>query len=256
MQEMDRFLRIMELLRRHCPWDAEQTHESLKRYLLEEAHEVTEAIDQNDFEALKGELGDLLLQIVFHSAIAGEQKRFSFDDVVSRISDKMVERHPHVFQRETGITAEEVQRNWEQNKYKKERRDSMLSGIPDSMPALLKAQRMQEKAATVGFEWKRIDAVIDKLQEELDELKQAVHNNDTETVREEYGDILFAIVNLGRFLNVVSEDALNQTNRKFRQRFAFIEKQFNYDMDKMSGADLETLEKFWQNAKEGTSGND
>ncbi|MCB0282834.1 MAG: nucleoside triphosphate pyrophosphohydrolase [Calditrichae bacterium] len=250
MREIDKLLNIMTELRSKCPWDAKQTHESLKRYLLEESYETLEAIDNQDQEHLKNELGDLLLQIVFHSQIASEKNHFQFKDVVDFISQKMIDRHPHVFGENENISAEEVQNNWEKNKHKNENRRSLLSGIPRHVPALLKAQRMQEKASTIGFDWNSSLQVLEKLEEEINELKEAIIADNEAQKFEEMGDLLFTIVNLSRFLNIVAEEALVKSTDKFRRRFEFIEKHYNNDVEELSAASMKELDALWEKAKE------
>lgn len=250
MKEIQELLNIMQQIRQKCPWDAKQTHDSLKRYMVEEVYEALEAIDQSDSEHLKKELGDLLLQIVFHSQIAAEKGDFEFRDVVKTISAKMIERHPHVFMSNKKVSAEEVQNNWEKNKHKNENRKSILSGIPNHLPALLKAQRMQDKAASVGFDWKKIEQVIEKLEEELSEFKKAVKKNDPSEIENEFGDILFTIVNLSRFKSIVAEEALQKVNQKFRKRFNYIEKKLNNNPQNIVDSTMENLDALWEQAKE------
>lgn len=249
-QSINRLLEIMKELRKGCPWDAKQTHISLKPYLLEESYEVLETIDHEDYDLMAKELGDLLLQIVFHSEIASENGHFNFDDVVNKISDKLVTRHPHVFGDKKAHSAEEVQTSWEQSKLKSENRRSLLQGIPQAMPALLSAQRIQEKAASVGFEWETIKPVFDKVDEEWQEFKEEYINQSNEKMREEFGDLLFAMVNLGRFLDITAEDACRQTNNKFIRRFQYIEQSYNEDPLAMKEATLEELDHFWEEAKQ------
>ena len=246
---MERLLEIMTRLRQECPWDSKQTHTSLKPYLLEEAYEVLEAIESKDNEAMSKELGDLLLQIVFHSEIAAENNHFDFNNVVQNISTKLIDRHPHVFLDKDLHTAQDVQENWEHTKVKNERRNSILEGTPKTAPALLSAQRLQEKAATVGFEWDTIAPVFEKVLEEFQEFKIEYEQKNFSKMREEFGDILFALVNLGRFLDINAEDALRQTNNKFVKRFQYIEKQFNNDPSAMKQASLEKLDAVWEEAK-------
>lgn len=248
-QKMEKLLAIMKRLRKDCPWDAEQTHDTLKPYLLEEAYEVLETIDTKNYDTMSKELGDLLLQIVFHSEIASESGKFNFDDVVEKISHKLVERHPHVFGDKKINSAEEVQSNWENSKLKSENRHSLLEGIPKSMPALLSAQRIQEKAASVGFEWEDLAPVFAKVQEEWDEFHEVYKKQDTDKMREEFGDLIFALVNLGRFLRINAEDACRQTNSKFIRRFQYIEKNYKNDPTAMKEATLEELDSFWEEAK-------
>ncbi len=246
---MEDLLEIMEHLRRDCPWDAKQTHQTLKQYLLEETYEVLETIDREEWDKFPEELGDLLLQVVFHSQIGSEQKRFNFNDVVNHISKKLIERHPHVFGDVTVHSASEVQDNWEHNKVKKEKRRSILSGVPQQAPALLQAQRLQEKAATVGFDWKTLQPVLDKFDEEWREFRETLPGGNSERMEHELGDVLFSLVNIGRFLGLVSEDALRKTNKKFIRRFQYIEARFNQNTLKMKQATLKELDHYWDEAK-------
>ncbi len=243
-------LEIMHRLRAECPWDARQTHESLRPYLLEEAYEVLESIESKDWDDLAGELGDLLLQIIFHCEIASEKERFDFADVVGLISKKLIERHPHVFGKEDLHSAEQVQENWEHSKIINEKRRSLLSGIPKSAPALLQARRLQEKAATVGFDWPEVKPVMKKIEEEIGELKEAVKKEHQPDIEHELGDLLFSIVNLSRHLKINAEDALRQTNKKFVERFQFIEKHFDGDPKKMKSQSLEALDELWEKSKQ------
>ena len=246
---MDDLLDIMRRLRKECPWDAKQTHQSLKQFLLEETYEVLETIDQKKYDKLAEELGDLLLQVVFHSVLGEEEGRFNFDQVVNHIARKLIRRHPHVFGDKKLNNAQEVQDNWEQSKVKDEGRKSLLSGIPKAAPALMQAQRLQEKAATVGFEWETIEPVYEKVNEEWNELKQAIKNNNPAEIEDEFGDLLFALVNLGRFLHVKPEDALRKTNQKFIRRFEHIEQQYNNDIEAMKRASLQEMDAHWERAK-------
>lgn len=246
---MERLLDIMHRLRAECPWDAKQTHESLRPYLLEEAYEVLESIESKDWNDLAGELGDLLLQIIFHCEIASEKERFDFADVVGLISKKLIERHPHVFGKKDLHSAEQVQENWEHSKIINEKRHSLLSGIPKSAPALLQARRLQEKAATVGFDWPEVKPVLEKIEEEIGELKEAVEQDHQPDIEDELGDLLFSIVNLSRHLKVNAEDALRQTNKKFIKRFQYIEKHFDGDPKSMKSRSLQTLDDLWEESK-------
>ncbi len=240
---------IMHKLRRECPWDREQTPESLRQYLLEETYEVLESIDRRSWDALAKELGDLLLQIVFQSVIAEEKNRFSLLDVISHITKKLIERHPHVFGNVSVSGTKDVTKNWEHIKMKAEERTSLLSGVPQEAPALLKAQRLQQKAAHVGFDWQKQEDVVAKIDEELKELKQAISENDQNNIAEELGDFLFSVVNLSRFLGMVAEDSLRRTNQKFTDRFQMIETHYDKDFDKMKSASLEELDAIWNKAK-------
>lgn len=255
-QGFDRLMAIMRRLRAPggCPWDAEQTHESLKRYLLEECYEVIEAIDTNDSELLREELGDLMLQPVFHVAIAEETGRFTMDDVLETICDKLVRRHPHVFGEEKVKTAEEQVVNWERIKKqekagKGEARKSALAGVPPHLPALLKAQKITEKAARVGFDWEHVDQVFAKVLEELKEFEETMAARDQERMEAELGDLLFAIVNLGRFLSVNPEEALRKTISRFESRFGHIEDSLHSQGVNLKDASTDEMERLWEEAK-------
>jgi MazG family protein len=246
---IDTLLQVMVRLRAECPWDAKQTHESLKPYLIEEAYEVLEAIDDEAWDKLASELGDLLLQVVFHSQLGSENGHFDFDEVARLVTQKLIDRHPHIFGKESVKSADEVQQNWEHIKHTLEKRKSILSGIPKYMPALLQAQRLQQKAASVGFEWDHIEQVIAKIDEELEEFKEAVRKKDSNNQFEEFGDLLFSLVNLSRYLGINSEDSLRKTNNKFIRRFNYIEKQYGNNPAAMNDAPLEELDRFWNEAK-------
>jgi len=247
---------IIEILREECPWDRKQTHESIKDNLIEEAYEAVDAIDKNDFEELKKELGDLLLHVIFHSRMATETNDFTIEEVIHSIQEKLIRRHPHVFgDNKVEVKDEkEVAENWESLKMK-EGRDSVLEGIPPTLPALIRAQRMQEKAGNVGFDWKKSTTgkqqLWSKLQEELDEFKEVYErkNPDQSRVAEEYGDFLFSVVNAGRFMNLQAENALRITNNKFQKRFRFIEKKIQKSGRSFSDVSLQEMEEYWQEAK-------
>lgn len=232
-----------------CPWDLAQSPSSLKPYVIEEAYEVCEAIESGDPHKLKEELGDLLLQVVFQAQIAQEHEQFDLDDVVNAISDKMERRHPHVFGDETAKTAEEVQDRWEQNKAKERGRQGMLDGIPKSLPALLKARRVTEKASLIGFDWPDAAAVHAKLDEEIAELRAAEASGDPDAVREELGDVLFTVVNLARFLAVEPEDALRRTLEKFMRRFRHVETRLAELGIPLEDAGLQAMDALWDEAK-------
>jgi tetrapyrrole methylase family protein/MazG family protein len=234
-----------------CPWDAEQTHESLKRYLLEECYEVFEAIDLGNPELLQEELGDLMLQPVFHAAIAEERGEFTMDDVLRTLCDKLVRRHPHVFGDQVVKSANEQVENWEKIKKaeKGEERKSALAGIPPHLPALLKAQKITEKAARVGFDWEHVDQVFAKVHEELHEFDEAMAGGDQERMEAELGDLLFAIVNLGRFLALDPEEALRKTISRFTRRFGHIEETLHQRGISLKDATLEEMDRLWEEAK-------
>ena len=253
----EELVEIMTRLRACCPWDREQTHESLLPYLVEEAHEVVEAVDERDPKKLCEELGDLLLQIVFHSQIAAERGQFSVADVIDALANKMIRRHPHVFGDASISTTQEQMRSWELLKTQEaaiKHRESLLDGIPRSLPSLLGAQRIQEKAGTVGFDWPRTEGVVDKIDEELSELRVAVRSGEPAHMREEVGDVLFTIVNLARRLGVDAEAALRAANVKFRERFAAMERMAGGGATALAGRSLEDLDVLWKRAKDHEAG--
>jgi tetrapyrrole methylase family protein/MazG family protein len=251
VNELYRLVDVMKRLRSPggCPWDREQTHESLKPYLLEEAYEVLSAIDMHDDEELKEELGDLLLQIVFHAQLADEENRFSIDDVAESIVKKLIRRHPHVFSEVKVNGSEEVLQNWEKIK-KDEGKKSALDGVPPTLPALLKARRVQEKAKRVGFDWDNAEGAFEKVVEEVNELKKAIVEGKKGTVEEELGDVLFSIVNVSRFVDVDAEDSLRKTINKFMARFQYIEKKIEKHGKKpLEHHSLGELDHLWEKAK-------
>lgn len=244
------FIEIMRRLREGCPWDMKQTSQSLRPYLIEEAYELLEAIDSGDADSVREELGDLLLQIVFHARIAEEQGKFDMNDVIEGISGKMVSRHPHVFGDAKYETAEEVVGQWEERKREEGKlRDSLLSGVPQSMPSLLRAQRLQSRAAKVGFDWERIDEVLAKVEEEMGEFREALKGGRKDEVQDELGDIFFALVNVSRFLEIDSEAALRGTIAKFIKRFRHIEMAAEAAGVNMNEMSLDEMEKLWQESK-------
>jgi tetrapyrrole methylase family protein / MazG family protein len=235
-----------------CPWDLKQTTESLKPFLIEETYEVVDALDEGDPHKVKEELGDLLFQIVFHARLAEEQGDFSLEDVIETNLEKMVRRHPHVFGDQKLATDKEVVANWEEIK-KKEKghagRKSILEGVPRSMPALIRAHRLQERAARVGFDWKRLDEALPKLEEEIAEFKESLTTGDAAKIEEELGDIFFMLVNLSRFLDVDPEQALRKTIGKFIRRFRFIEESAADAGKSLNDLTLDEMETLWQEAK-------
>ena len=247
---------IMKTLRgpNGCPWDKIQTHKSLIPYLLEETYEVIETIEENDFEKLKEELGDLLLQIVFHAEIASQNGEFDIDDVSEAITRKLIRRHPHVFQKKTDLSPDEVTVNWEHIKLEKDKpkqgeRNSVLSGVPKNLPALLRAYRVQEKAAQFGFDWEKTEDIIVKLDEETLELKTELANGNDAGIEEELGDLLFTVVNVARFLKIDPEGALNRITNKFKRRFEYIEERLAESNRTVADADLTEMDKLWDESK-------
>lgn len=245
----DGLVRIMTILRRECPWDRKQTHASIKDLMVEEIYEAIDAIDKRDFDELCKELGDLLLHVVFHAEMAREKSHFDIGDVLYGIQDKLIRRHPHVFATTTVDDEQEVLRNWEQIKMNEKGRRSVLGGVPVQLPALLRAQRMQEKAGGVGFDWKTWEPAWDKLHEELVEFREMVQAGDETAMADEFGDVLFSVVNVGRLLRINAEDSLRLTNTKFQQRFGYIEESLAQRGLRVSDVDLQEMDRLWNEAK-------
>ncbi|NNF00795.1 MAG: nucleoside triphosphate pyrophosphohydrolase [Pyrinomonadaceae bacterium] len=268
-EKFDELLTVMERLRAPggCPWDREQTYETLAPYLLEESYEAFDAIQEanetGDTKHLVEELGDVLLQVVFHSTIAKERGDFTIDDVSEDVAQKLVLRHPHVFEDKKLETADEVLNNWEDLKKEerkksgkeKDARDSILGDVPLTFPALIEGNKLTKKAAKVGFDWENTDQVFGKLAEETEELKSAIASEDKDHIREELGDLLFVVVNLARKLGVEPENALKKTNRKFRKRFRFIENELKSIDKSFDDVNLEEMDKLWNMSKGEMPGN-
>lgn len=245
----ERLLQIMDDLRSKCPWDKKQTMESLRHLTIEEAYELTDAIIVNDIKEIKKELGDLMLHIVFYAKIASETNDFTITDVLNSVCDKLVSRHPHIYSDVVAHTDEQVKSNWEKIKLK-EGNKSTLSGVPNSLPAMIKAYRIQEKARGVGFDWEKPHQVWDKVQEELSELKHEVENTkNAEKIEDEFGDLLFSLINYARFIDVNPENALEKTNLKFKKRFQYLEEQSKLAGKKLSEMSLAEMDVYWNEAK-------
>ena len=242
---------IVEKLRspEGCPWDKEQTHESLLPYFLEEAYEVIESVELKDWETLKEELGDVLLHILLQAKIADETNKFNISDSLEGINNKLVKRHPHVFGDDNIDASVEAKQNWEDIKHVEKKRKSRLDGVPNKLPALVRAQRLQEKASYAGFDHDNIEDAWEKLNEELNELKSAQEKRDIENIKEEIGDVLFSVVNLSRFFDIPAEDMLRKTNRKFITRFQTIERELKEKGKKLENSNLEEMEKIWEKSK-------
>jgi len=253
--KFNEFVSLVKRLRKECPWDREQTNDSIKAATIEEAYEVVEAIDEKNYNELKKELGDLLLHVVFHTVIAEESSHFTIDDVINTISDKLIRRHPHVFGDTVINGSEEVKKNWEKIKLS-EGRKSILDGVPNSLPALQKAHRLQEKAAKVGFDWEKKEDVWKKVIEEIQEMheiEELKKNSNDESLQikleDEIGDVFFALVNYARFLNVNPENALRKTNEKFIKRFNYIEEKLKQNNKSLEQSNLEEMDKYWNESK-------
>lgn len=248
LQAFEHLLKIMDDLRAKCPWDRVQTYDSLRCLTIEETYELSDAIVEKDYNDMCKELGDLLLHVVFYAKIAEEEERFDIKQVINQLCDKLIRRHPHIYGDVESNTATEVLQNWEKIKLQKEGNRSVLGGVPHSLPALIKAYRIQEKVSGVGFDWNNRDEVWDKVQEELGELQQEVAQ-ESDKVEDEMGDVFFALINYCRFLDLNPEDALEKTNRKFIRRFQYIEQQAKANNRKITDLTLEEMEAYWQQAK-------
>jgi XTP/dITP diphosphohydrolase len=248
LEAFGRLLTIMDELRAKCPWDKVQTFDTLRYLTIEEMYELSDAILGKDMDEIKKELGDLMLHLVFYSKIASEQKAFDITDVLNSISEKLIRRHPHIYSDFEANDAEAVKNNWEKIKMT-EGRTSVLSGVPGSLPAMVKAYRIQEKARGVGFDWENVAQVWEKVQEELGELEYEKINGSHDKVEDEFGDLLFALINYARFINVNPEDALERTNRKFIKRFKYIEDKVNEVGKSMHDMTLSELDVYWNEAK-------
>jgi XTP/dITP diphosphohydrolase len=245
-----RLLKIMDELRDQCPWDKKQTIESIRHLTIEETYELSDAILKKDLSEIKKELGDILLHIVFYSRIASETNDFNIKDVIDALCEKLIFRHPHIYSDTKAETPEQVSQNWEQLKQKeKGGNKSVLAGVPNSMPALLKAYRIQEKARAVGFDWEKPEQVFEKVKEELAEFETEVKNKNEQNAEKEFGDILFSLINYARFLNINPEDALEQTNKKFIKRFGYMEAKVKEQGKQIADCKLAELDEYWNEAK-------
>ena len=244
----DRLLTIMDELREKCPWDKKQTMESLRHLTIEEVYELGDAILDNDPVEIKKELGDILLHIVFYAKIGSEQKNFDIADVTNSICEKLIDRHPHIYGDVKVANEEEVKQNWEKLKLK-EGKKSVLEGVPTSLPSLVKASRIQEKVAGVGFDWEEPQQVFEKLKEELEELQHEVNVQDKDKMEAEFGDVLFSMINYARFLNINPENALERTNKKFIKRFQYLESKAQERNTPLRDMSLSEMDVFWEEAK-------
>ncbi|ADY27896.1 MULTISPECIES: nucleoside triphosphate pyrophosphohydrolase [Cellulophaga] len=248
LKAIDRLLTIMEELREQCPWDKKQTLQTLRHLTIEETYELGDAILDNNLEEVKKELGDLLLHIVFYAKIGSETNDFDIADVANEICDKLIHRHPHIYGDVKVEDEEEVKRNWEKLKLK-EGKKSVLEGVPKSLPALVKASRIQDKVAGVGFDWEEPQQVFEKVQEELAELQEEVNDANQDKIEAEFGDVLFSMINYARFLKVNPEDALERTNKKFIKRFQYLETKAKEMGKSLQDMTLAEMDVFWNQAK-------
>lgn len=239
----------MDDLREKCPWDRKQTIQTLRQLTIEETYELADAITEEDWKSIKEELGDILLHIVFYAKIGSEQQQFDINDVINGVCDKLIARHPHIYGDVKVQDEEEVKQNWEKLKLK-EGKKSVLSGVPVSLPALVKAMRLQEKAKQTGFEWDNTSQVWDKVKEEVNELEEVVNTGDQNAIEAEFGDVMFSLVNYSRFLNIDAENALERTNKKFQRRFQHMETLALEQGRRLNDMDLTEMDTLWNKAKD------
>ena len=248
-EEFLRLVKIMDDLREKCPWDKKQTIRSLRQMTIEETYELAEAITEEDWKGIREELGDLLLHILFYAKIGNEQKQFTLEEVISGISEKLIARHPHIYGNVSVKDDEDVKKNWEKLKLK-EGKTSILSGVPTALPSLVKAMRLQEKAKQVGFEWETKEQVWEKVEEEISELKHAISHQSIEKTEEEFGDVMFSMVNYARFLSIDAENALERTNKKFIQRFTQMEEAALGQGKDLHNMTLGEMDEIWNKFKQ------
>jgi XTP/dITP diphosphohydrolase len=248
-----RLVKFMDELREQCPWDKKQTIQTLRQLTIEETYELADAITENDYKAIKEEIGDLMLHMVFYARIGKEQGQFSLEEALNGICDKLVSRHPHIYGDVKVENEEDVKQNWEKLKLK-EGKKSVLAGVPNSLPAMVKALRLQEKAKQVGFEWDNREQVWEKVEEEIGELKQAIATEEQDKIEDEFGDVLFSLVNYARFLRVDPENALERTNKKFISRFTGMEELALKTGKPLADMSLEEMDAIWNSIKKQNSG--
>ncbi len=254
LEAFDRLLTIMDELRLNCPWDKKQTLESLRHLTIEETYELSDAIIEGDYDEIKKEIGDLMLHMAFYSRIGSEDKKFDMADVLNSVCDKLVHRHPHIYGDVDADNEEQVKANWEKIKLKEKGNKSVLGGVPNSLPALVKAMRIQEKARGVGFDWEKKEQVWEKVEEEMQEFK-AEYNIENESAinrekaQNEFGDLLFSLINYARFVDINPEEALERTNKKFIKRFQYLESESKADGKSIADMSLEEMDEYWERAK-------
>ena len=251
-KKFEELVEIVEKLRAPdgCPWDREQTNQSLLPYFIEEVYELIESVDEENWDTVKEELGDLLLHVVFQASIGEDEGKFKLADSLTNVNEKLVRRHPHVFGDAKADAAFHAKQNWEAQKHKEKGRKSRLDGVPKNLPALVRAQRLQQKASYAGFDWDEVEQVWDKVHEEIQELKDAQSNEAKDHIAEEIGDVLFAVVNLSRYLDIPAEDALRKTNQKFTSRFSKVEEGIKAQGKELEDVSLEEMDAIWEMAKE------
>jgi len=249
LKAFERLLTIMDTLRAECPWDKKQTLESLRHLTIEEVYELSDAILENNLDEIKKELGDIMLHMVFYSKIGSEKNAFDVADVLNSICEKLIHRHPHIYGDVKVANEEEVKQNWEKLKLK-EGKTSVLEGVPKSLPALVKAMRIQEKARGVGFDWENKQQVWEKVQEELNEFKKEQEAGNEENMKSEFGDLIFSLVNYARFVNINPEESLERTNKKFIKRFQYLEIESKKDGKELSNMTLTEMDEYWNKAKQ------
>ena len=245
---ISKLLKIMDILRKECPWDQKQTFESLRPLTLEETYELVDAIDNKNIDEIKHELGDLLLHVIFYSKIASESNYFDISDVADSITKKLIFRHPHVFDNRRSIDEKQVKNNWEKLKLK-EGNKSILSGVPKSLPSILKAIRIQKKVSNVGFEWEEINDVKHKIYEEIEELNEEIKRGAREKIQDEFGDVLFSLINYARFLDIDPDYCLEKSNKKFIKRFKLLEKKMKQNHKSFENTSISELNEYWNSVK-------
>ena len=245
---ISKLLKIMDILRKECPWDQKQTFDSLRPLTLEETYELVDAIDNKNIDEIKHELGDLLLHVIFYSKIASESNYFDISDVADSITKKLIFRHPHVFDNRSSINEKQVKNNWEKLKLK-EGNKSILSGVPKSLPSILKAIRIQKKVSNVGFEWEEVSDVKDKVCEEIEELNEEIKRGTREKIQDEFGDVLFSLINYARFLDIDPDYCLEKSNKKFIRRFKLLEKKMKQNHKSFENTSISELNEYWNSVK-------
>ena len=249
LKSIGRLLEIMDDLREKCPWDKKQTFESLKSLTIEETYELVDAISENNIEEIKNELGDLLLHVIFYSRIASESNKFDISDVANSISKKLIFRHPHIYKEVEEINESEVKLNWEKLKLK-DGRESILEGVPKSLPSILKSMRIQQKVSNVGFDWKDESQVKNKILEELKELSDELKTGNLKKIENEFGDLIFSVINFGRYIGINPDSALEKTNKKFIKKFKILENKMKSENKNIQNSSLTDLNKYWDLVKE------